>query len=46
MRYHVKATMKEEKMGEFYQKLSDGTHHGPETKWPRDHIIDPKGEID
>ena len=25
MRYHVKATMLEEKMGEFYQKLSDGT---------------------
>ena len=25
MYYHVKATMLEEKMGEFYQKLSDGT---------------------
>tara|TARA_B100000949_G_scaffold206550_1_gene197335 strand:+ start:128 stop:439 length:312 start_codon:yes stop_codon:yes gene_type:complete len=25
MRYHVKATMLEEKMGELYQKLSDGT---------------------
>ena len=28
MRYHVKATMLEEKMGEFYQKLSDGTIMG------------------
>ena len=28
MRYHVKATMLEEKMGEFYQKLSDGTITG------------------
>ena len=25
MRYHVKATILEEKMVEFYQKLSDGT---------------------
>ena len=28
MRYYIKATMKKEKMGEFYQKLSDGTITG------------------
>ena len=28
MRYYIKATMLEEKMGEFYQKLSDGTITG------------------
>ena len=28
MRYHVKATMLKEKMGEFYQKLSGGTFTG------------------
>ena len=28
MRYHVKATMLKEKMGEFYLKLSDGTITG------------------